>query len=50
MLLSKTVDERGDWRPFIKADPPFDSLHADPRWKALIHRMNMPMDGAGLEP
>jgi hypothetical protein len=30
ILLFKMVDERSDWYAFIKADPPFDSPHADP--------------------
>jgi TolB-like protein/Tfp pilus assembly protein PilF len=45
-LLSKAVEERTDWPLYIKTDPPFDSLHADPRWKELIRRMKMPIDGA----
>ena len=43
-LLFKSVDERIDWPIFIKADPRFDSLHADPRWKELLGRMNLPTD------
>ena len=43
-LLFKSVDERIKWPIFIKADPRFDSLHADPRWKELLGRMNLPTD------
>jgi tetratricopeptide (TPR) repeat protein len=43
-LLFKSVDERIDWPMFIKADPRFDNLHADPRWKELLGRMNLPTD------
>jgi TolB-like protein/Flp pilus assembly protein TadD len=43
-LLFKSVDERINWPIFIKADPRFDSLHADPRWKELLGRMNLPTD------
>ena len=40
-LLFRAVDEREDWFPFIKADPDFDALHADPRWNDLLQRMRL---------
>jgi TolB-like protein/Tfp pilus assembly protein PilF len=43
-LLFKTVEERSDWDIFIKADPVFDNIHSDPRWKELLRRMNLPTD------
>lgn len=43
-LLFKSVQERVDWYIFIKADPPFDVLHSDPRWKELLRLMNLPAD------
>lgn len=30
---------------YVMVDPPFDSLHSDPRWQVLLPRMNFPMDG-----
>jgi tetratricopeptide (TPR) repeat protein len=34
--------ERGDPGPnFVAVDPPFDSLHTDPRWAELLRRMNV---------
>ena len=41
-LLLRLVDEHSDFSIFIKEDPPFDTLHDDPRWKALLRRMNFP--------
>jgi TolB-like protein/thioredoxin-like negative regulator of GroEL len=49
-LLFKSVDERINWPIFIKADPRFDSLHADPRWKELLSRMNLPIDKVATRP
>jgi adenylate cyclase len=46
-LLFKTVEERSDWDIFIKADPVFDNIRSDPRWKELLRRMNFPTDERG---
>jgi tetratricopeptide (TPR) repeat protein len=43
-LLFNSVDQRINWPLFINADPLFDSLHSDPRWKELLRRMNFPID------
>lgn len=40
-LLFRAVDGREDWLPFIKADPDFDTLHADHRWNELLQRMRL---------
>jgi TolB-like protein/Tfp pilus assembly protein PilF len=41
-LLFDLID-RGDPGPnFAAVDPPFDSLHADPRWPELVRRLRMP--------
>lgn len=42
-LLMKTVEKRDSLSSFIKEDPPFDNLHSDPRWQALLRRMNFPV-------
>ena len=40
-LLFRAVDGREYWFPFIKAEPDFDPLHADPRWNELLQRMRL---------
>jgi serine/threonine protein kinase/tetratricopeptide (TPR) repeat protein len=40
-VLFRQVEERNNVATYIKADPPFDSLHSDPRWKELLTRMNL---------
>jgi tetratricopeptide (TPR) repeat protein len=40
-ILEKAVEERQLLVSF-KEDPPFENLHSDPRWKALLRRMNFP--------
>ena len=34
--------ERRDLVIFVKNDPLFDSVHSDPRWAALMKRLNIP--------
>jgi TolB-like protein/Tfp pilus assembly protein PilF len=41
-LLFSAVEARGQALFTIKEDPPFNSLHADPRWQDLLRRMNFP--------
>ena len=40
-LLVKAVKESDQVISFIKFDPPFDSLHSDPRWKQLLSLINL---------
>jgi len=44
-LLFGMLEER-DTLNYVKTDPRLDSLHADPRWQALLRRMNFPADVA----
>jgi tetratricopeptide (TPR) repeat protein len=41
-LLFNAVEKRAVLLIFIKEDPPFESLHSDPRWKELLRLMNFP--------
>jgi hypothetical protein len=38
------VEERNSFLTPLKEDPPFESLHSDPRWKALLRRVNFPIE------
>jgi hypothetical protein len=40
-ILEKAVEERQYLTP-LKVEPPLENLHSDPRWKALLRRMNFP--------
>jgi hypothetical protein len=40
-VLEKALEER-QVLVNIKVDPPFENLHSDPRWPALLRRMNFP--------
>src|SRR5437870_5867791 len=41
-ILEKAVEERNSLLVYLKEDPSFDNLHSDPRWQALLRRMNFP--------
>ncbi|MGI8836105.1 MAG: FlgO family outer membrane protein [Pyrinomonadaceae bacterium] len=42
-VLFHMIEER-NVATHIKADPQFESLHSDPRWKELLSQMNFPTD------
>lgn len=39
--LFRALDQRDSWLMFIKSDPVFDKMHDDPRWIAVLRRMNL---------
>jgi len=41
-VLDRAVEERSTLLGFVKADPFLESLHGDPRWPALLRRLNFP--------
>jgi TolB-like protein/Tfp pilus assembly protein PilF len=43
-VLFRLVEERNNLATFLRDDPPFESLHSDPRWKELLRRMNLPVE------
>jgi TolB-like protein/DNA-binding winged helix-turn-helix (wHTH) protein/Tfp pilus assembly protein PilF len=43
-ILEKAVAERSSLLVSFKEDPPFENLHSDPRWQALLRRMNFPAE------
>jgi Flp pilus assembly protein TadD len=40
--LEKAYADRSIYLTFLKADPQFDSLRSDPRFKDLLHRVGLP--------
>lgn len=41
-FLEDSFRERGAWLVFIQNEPLFDSLHSDPRYRAIVQRMGLP--------
>jgi TolB-like protein/DNA-binding winged helix-turn-helix (wHTH) protein/Tfp pilus assembly protein PilF len=44
-LLLRAVEESPQLLGYVNTDPKFDSLRSDPRWKEVLHRLNLPTDG-----
>ncbi len=42
--LEKAYEDHEHWLVALKVDPMFDSLRSDPRFQALLRRMNFPED------
>jgi len=40
--LEKALAEKSDLTRIVKTSPTFDSLHSDPRFSAILRRMNLP--------
>jgi len=40
--LEKAYDDRSSYMVYLKVEPIFDSLHSDPRFVDLIHRVGLP--------
>ena len=39
--LNQAYEERSGWIIYLKVEPQFDSLRADPRYAALLQRLNL---------
>jgi TolB-like protein/Tfp pilus assembly protein PilF len=39
--LETAINDRGEYLHAMKCDPAFENLHSDPRWDALLGRMNL---------
>ena len=42
--LARAVETRDSGLPYLKFDPLLAKLHADPRWRPLLRRLNLPVD------
>ncbi len=42
-LLNQAYSDRDDELTAVIRFPAFDSLHSDPRWAALLHKLNLPV-------
>ena len=44
IYLNKAFVERDNYMPFIKVEPHFELIKDDPRYNALLRKMNLPED------
>jgi TolB-like protein/Tfp pilus assembly protein PilF len=44
-LLSKAYDDYSSFLPFLNVDARLDGVRSDPRFRALVERINVPMNG-----
>lgn len=40
--LKKAIEERSGWVIYLKVEPMFDSLHAEPEFIELVRQLNLP--------
>jgi hypothetical protein len=40
--LEKAYEERSAWMAWLKMDPALDSLRSEPRFQAMLRKMNFP--------
>jgi hypothetical protein len=45
--LEKCLEERNPQMPYLGAYVEFESLHPDPRFSVLLHKMNLPTGNKG---
>lgn len=41
--LERALEDRSETLLFLKVEPRFDPLRADPRFKSLVHRLGLPL-------
>jgi TolB-like protein/Tfp pilus assembly protein PilF len=46
--LEKAYEDRNWWMPWLRVEPRFDPLRSEPRFQALLRRMNFPPSAAAV--